>query len=276
MKDNTIIKMKNALIKAKVDVLYDELMTIPYSFKNFVGFSKWLKAITYIELQQLAIKIDILQAFLNTERFHFEKIVCQRLKRNITDFVIIKVEIMMKPVSFAAIPPPYEHPYPEVVSLMTDEELVLMQEEIDNHEEKTAKIVAIHQKTLDNKIQIMHDVFSVSFPMSDIFRPNTEDNGNVLSFKKSILNKVFICNRLEKELNDMKPPLYIKNTEIKNKILVIFKNIRDYSDIYTEEVAEYNRQRRNTLLMKSGMNRDVFRHIVSFMTMDPPPLLITV
>lgn len=275
MKDNTIVKIKNAEIKAKVDVLYDELMAGPHSFENFVGFSKWLKAITYTELQQLAIKIDILQAFLKTERFHFEKIVRKRLIRNITDFVIQRVDKMMKPVALFSIPPPYEHPSIEEVSSMTDEELVLMREEIDNHEEETAKIVAIHQKALDNKIQIIYDVVSVSFQMIDLFRPDNEENGNVLSFKKSILNRILICNRLEKEINDIKPPFYIKNEEIKNKILVIFKNTRDYSDRYTEEMAEYNRQRRNILLLKSGMNRDVFRHIVSFMTMDPPPLLLT-
>jgi len=216
---NKFLNVKNAELNARVDVLYYELMFNPTCFKDYTSFNEWLTNIPDAELQQLAIKVDILQSFSRMERSNFEIIIIRKMMKNITCHLREKTDAVIK-------------------------------------------MVEINQETFDNRLQSIYYIFSIYFSMLDLYR-----RGEGIK-QECICKHIGFCNKFEKQ---MSYSYFNINKDIEKKIKIIFQNIRDYSDQYSEVVNKYNISRRITLF-QTGFNIDIIRIICSFMSMnDIPP-----
>ena len=243
--------------------LYTKILNVK-SFDNYAVFKKWLEAIPDAELKNLFYMIQPFDMNMKTDRLYMEKVIRRWLIQNITEYMFNKKNEMMKPV---VIPPPFEYPPIHEWALLDPEEILNIQNHYYYHEQIR---IDIRQKALDDKLQIIHDIYSVFVPMLDLYR--IEDDHHKARFEESLKSQVAVCYRLEKEMDDVANPLRIQNRVLEKNIRTIFQEMRKYQDEYTKEIVEYNRRRRNTLLLKTGMNRDVFLHIVSFMSNDQPPI----
>lgn len=243
--------------------LYADLMFGYHHFGDYAGFVKWLNAIPDDTLRELVVSVE--QTEIPTpllDRPTMDGIIRKKLMSLITGFIRCKANETKKPtVGY----PPFFVPSQFTIDNMSQDERDRLYQDLENHEQR---LTEHHNTLLYKKLQNIYDMYSLYVPMLNLYR--REHDGCKTSFEISLQSQLKVCDRLEKEMGD--DDQEIKHQEIKLKIRAIFQNIREYTDQYRTEMIEYNRQRRNLLLLKMGMNRDVFRYIVPFLSNDPPPL----
>ena len=272
--------------KTLLEKIYREL-TIEYrGFGNYTEFAKWLNAIPEDLLRELIKSISTWEELktdvLSMNRATMDGMVRKMLTKLITEEINQKAREIMSPTGTPP-PPRFEFPYNPLVNRSQEETVELYNRELENHERRQAEH---YNMVMNMKLQRIHEIYSLYIPMLDLFR--IEHTGKTVLFKAnpsgsatvgaskggtfqdSLKSQINVCDRLKKEMDES---LY-GNPEIKRDIKTIFQNIHEYTDEYAKEIVEYNRRRRNTLLLKTGMNRDVFRLIVPYMSMDPPPLIL--
>jgi len=148
---NKTRKLKNAEMNERVEDLYNVLMLKEPCFKDYTSFNEWLTNIPDEELQQLAIKVNSLQAFSRMERSNFEIIISKKLANDISSVVKKKsnLSVNIKSSNFK-----------------------------DKHE------------WMNYKVQLICEMYSVYVPMLDLYRRSKMINDNDLKKQVAICNRL--------------------------------------------------------------------------------------